>query len=463
MEISQEQRELLASIDEAEKTLEGLNGDLAVIDREVDGMAGEIHKYQLLDDICASLDQLKELGVSELFWGKSIEASQSDAHLSRVRQRIAAFHEQTGSVQQSKQQIEKRIEKQLNEIGLLNDELDELLEQEERARYDYVVEREERVLPFRPMMMPWSETPEDKRRLGKSLGEVAVFALALTVLISLWTLPPPKKNEVVKVPERLVRLVQRQKPKPMPTPKVAEHKAKKTAERHHAQKPQKAEKKPTTTRPSPKRPKNQVARTSVQKTGILAFKKNFSDLLADNVNARLGSSARVSTRGKKAIGNSDRNLVMSEAKTMSGGINTAALSHSIGNGAGTHLEGVAFTRVKSDIGSGMGGGDRPLADGPGPSRTDEEIQIVFDRYKASLYRIYNRELRVDPTLKGKMVLRITIEPDGSVSFVKVESTDMDSPELSAQIVARVHLFNFGAKEGVAALTILYPIDFLPAT
>jgi len=28
--------------------------------------------------------------------------------------------------------------------------------------------------------------------------------------------------------------------------------------------------------------------------------------------------------------------------------------------------------------------------------TDEEIQIVFDRYKASFYRLYNRELRNNP-------------------------------------------------------------------
>jgi len=41
---------------------------------------------------------------------------------------------------------------------------------------------------------------------------------------------------------------------------------------------------------------------------------------------------------------------------------------------------------------------------------------VFDRYKASFYRLYNRELRNNPALKGQMVLRLTIEPDGSVSM-----------------------------------------------
>jgi hypothetical protein len=45
----------------------------------------------------------------------------------------------------------------------------------------------------------------------------------------------------------------------------------------------------------------------------------------------------------------------------------------------------------------------------------------------------------------------------------MESSDMDSPGLEQKIVARVLKFNFGPKEGVAAVTILYPIDFLPAS
>ena len=40
-------------------------------------------------------------------------------------------------------------------------------------------------------------------------------------------------------------------------------------------------------------------------------------------------------------------------------------------------------------------------------------------------------------------------------------TDMDQEEV-AKIVARIKRFNFGPKEGVPKMTILYPIDFLPA-
>ena len=87
---------------------------------------------------------------------------------------------------------------------------------------------------------------------------------------------------------------------------------------------------------------------------------------------------------------------------------------------------------------------------------------MFDRYKAALYRLYNRELRNDPTLRGQIVLRLTIETDGTVSFCEVQTSDMDAPTLESQVVSRVLTFDFGAKEDVPALTILYPIDFLPA-
>jgi len=66
-------------------------------------------------------------------------------------------------------------------------------------------------------------------------------------------------------------------------------------------------------------------------------------------------------------------------------------------------------------------------------------------------------------LRGQMVLRLTIEPDGSVSMCEVQSSDMNAPVLSEQVVDRVRNFDFGAKEGIVAMTIIYPIDFLPAS
>ncbi|HWY67754.1 MAG TPA: hypothetical protein VNX88_03765 [Terriglobales bacterium] len=61
------------------------------------------------------------------------------------------------------------------------------------------------------------------------------------------------------------------------------------------------------------------------------------------------------------------------------------------------------------------------------------------------------------------MLRLTIEPDGSVSMYVLQSSDMDAPDLATQVVSRVKTINFRGKDGVQAVTITYPIDSLPAT
>jgi hypothetical protein len=223
----------------------------------------------------------------------------------------------------------------------------------------------------------------------------------------------------------------------------------------------------------------------VGSTGILAFKDKFASLAQDKIAPRLGADAHYAAVDEVGLPSS-RSTLMSNTPGSSGGINVASLNHSVGGGGGgaggggtggggrggtgsgsgggngSGGGGMPVTRATSPIAS-IGGGDRPLSKGGvGPARTDEEIQIVFDKYKSTFYRLYNRELRNSPTLKGQMVLRLTIEPDGSVSMCKLQSSDMDSPDLASQVVSQVKKINFGPKDGVPTVTIVYPIDFLPA-
>jgi hypothetical protein len=209
----------------------------------------------------------------------------------------------------------------------------------------------------------------------------------------------------------------------------------------------------------------------VGKAGILAFKEKFASLAQDQNAPRLGADARYGAADDMGRSSSP-SVLTTTTPGGSGGINVASLNRSVGGGGGGGggggsgrggIGGVQVGRATSPIASIGGGTDRPKArGGVGPARTDEEIQIVFDRYKASFYRLYNRELRNNPTLKGQMVLRLTIETDGSVSMCVLHSSDMNAPDLAAQVVERVKTINFGAKEGVPAVTITYPIDFLPA-
>jgi hypothetical protein len=285
----------------------------------------------------------------------------------------------------------------------------------------------------------------------------------------------PDSAELVEVPERLVELIRERRP--LPPPQQAEERPRESAPEEQQPTEPPPEQEPqqlAAAQPAeaaaappgesiPNEPPGQRARQS----GILAFRETFA-AAANRPAAALGTSARISNGGDSPAGRPERAMVASLASGSSGGINVGAIRRGLGSGdgeggGGSLTAGVTATREGGVIGgSGGGGAGRPLAGGSGVAgRTDEEIQIVFDRYKAALYRLYNRELRANPALRGQMVLKLTIEPSGSVSFLELQSTDMNAPNLAAQVLERVRTFDFGAKD-VAAITIVYPIDFLPA-
>lgn len=448
--VSPEQQDLNARIEKVRETITRLKKKVSAVDAELDAIATEREQYELLNEICQALDKLDGLGAGHLFWGKGAAVRDTAAHLSHVRTVASDFTEKVAAIEQRRQSLQDKIQEQLLQFDLLSDALLEQQEREEQSKYEFVVNREFVPLPYRPPVMPWEEEEEDRRRFRKLLLASLLWALLLGQLVSIWTLPLREPLQVAEVPERLVKLVERQRPKPPPAKPPEEKKPEKDPEK----KKQKTEEKP---KPS----ETQVARKKAEKSGVLAFKNTFEEIMNDPAAAKLGADARIKDTGKQAVGDARRSLVVAKAREGSGGINTSAISRNVA-GTGTKVSGVQFTRVESSVGADMKEADRPLSEGPGPSRTDEEIQIVFDRYKATLYRIYNRELRKDPRLQGKMVLRLTIEPDGRVSACAIESTDMPSDMLKREVVARVKRFNFGPKEDVPPVTILYPIDFLPA-
>jgi hypothetical protein len=435
---------LQTQLSQARGKLDGLVRDLHDIDRELEDLSGEQQQYDVLTQVCSGLQQLDEMGAAGLFWGET-PAPGAEEQLRRALSRVDTFEKQIAEIEDRRQSVVEEIELGYDQTELLEDDLFELKRREEERKREWIIEREVDSFPVRAVVMPWARGGEDDQRFRKALALALLLSLLLGLVFPLIDLPLPSPWEANKIPERLTRLIREARPVPPPQPQprpdeVAPELAKEsTPETEPKQAPEKA--------PASK--------------GILAFREKFSSLADSRSSARLGAQARIRNAGEAASGRPQRSLVTTNGPGASGGIDIGTLSRNVGSG-GDGIEGVEVARATSSIAS-IGGSDRPLSDGPGLSRTDEEIQIVFDRHKASLYRLYNRQLRKDPTLKGQMVLRITIEPDGTVSLCDVQSTDMNAPQLSSQVAARVKTFDFGAKDDIPAITILYPIDFLPAT
>ncbi|MEJ2086978.1 MAG: AgmX/PglI C-terminal domain-containing protein [Gammaproteobacteria bacterium] len=464
LELSPEERELRAQLTEAEAVLDSLRADLGSVEGEWQAVEDKRLEYEPLEQACRTLEQLEEAGLSRAFWGERASDEEVAAHLTEVRGRIAELGEDLLEIDERRQAARRKVNNQLDTVALIEGDLLQAIEDEERRLQEWVVEREESELEPRRQILPWARNLEDDALFKRTLLRTALVCLLLAFIIPIIDIPIPEREEITEVPERFARLIRKEPLRPMPEPQIVEEK--------------KVEEKPPEPQEEPEVepevvPETQVAevpapqvqeespRDRVASKGLLAFRESFSNLASGRPSARLGADARINDAGNTAVGLPERSMVAVEGPGSSGGINLSDLSRDVGSGAGAgdQIAGVALSRVASSIGP-AGGSDRPLASGAMAGRTDEEIQIVFDRYKAALYRLYNKELRRDPTLKGQMVLRLTIEPDGSVSVCQLQSSDMNAPLLAEQVVGRVRGFDFGAKE-VPAITILYPIDFLP--
>ena len=93
-------------------------------------------------------------------------------------------------------------------------------------------------------------------------------------------------------------------------------------------------------------------------------------------------------------------------------------------------------------------------------RSLDEITKVMTANQTAFFTVYQRELRKNPTLKGKVVFKIVIEPDGSVSECSVIDSELVNPGLERKLALRIKSINFGAKD-VETTSVDFPIDFLP--
>jgi periplasmic protein TonB len=311
---------------------------------------------------------------------------------------------------------------------------------------------------YRIYELPWSTGVDDDRKFKQfakgSLIAAVVFALVFAIL------PQPKidPRDVPEVPKTLVKLVlERQQPPPPPPVVREEPKPEKVVEERKVE-PPKPKPEPVV-KPEPKPvDTTQQARDRAKVAGLLPLTNALQSLRDSKVADRLD-------RTDVGVVNStapfaERSLITSKVGTASGGINTAALSRNTG---GSGLGSRNTTQVDSPVEAvAMAGGAAQRSGESGKAaRSREEVERVFDTNKGRIFTLYNRALRENPALQGKVVLKLTIKPDGRVESCEVVSSELHDPELEKGLVQRVLQFQFEPRD-VETITLTKPIDFFPA-
>lgn len=374
------------------------------------------------------------------------------------------------------------------------------------------------LVSFRTPVLAWADSADDERLFKRVTSAVLIGTAVLCLIVLLSPAPKPDETKTAALPAPMARLLLTHTPPPIPVKPLPVPEA--PTETKAEAKPVEISK-PVPVKAEPRRPavrlkeeahkaapvpearvpienkaagEVEAARRKVAGIGLLAAKEEIAQVrgapVAVQLNTSIKQGAGVGSGSGPGVGAGNqaglpaRAMITSNATGGSGGINTSGYSRNTGGGG---LAGRATTLVEGAAGGGGaggagGGGTRgqgrdagaaTAGNGHGAggtvtrgnsgkaSRSIEDIKLVFERNKGAIYAIYNRALREDPSLQGKVVVELKISPAGDVIGCRVVSSELHAPELEAKLLARIRQFDFGAKD-VDQMVVTWPVDFLPS-
>lgn len=302
-------------------------------------------------------------------------------------------------------------------------------------------------IDYRQLALSWHPDNRRDHTFNVIAGVTVTGFLVLGLVMSWISLPKVERVERAAVPERVARFIlERPKPKPKPPPK--------TETRIERRSP--ADRKPLTKA-------EEQARKVAAGAGLLALSKELS-ALADTSSVNTMVSKKLTTApANTAAATVDSRILTSSTGNRSIAVRQDAHVGTVGTtrlGDGQRQAAQDLLAANAARSGGTGTGASAQAQGANPRRF-EDVAVVMDQHKGTLYSIYNRTRRTNPGIKGKIVLVLTIQPSGQVSNVVIKSSELNSPQLEASLVARIRQFDFGKRPG-GPLTVTIPVEFLPS-
>ena len=316
------------------------------------------------------------------------------------------------------------------------------------------------VVTYEQLALNWK--PDSRRdHVFNILAILMLLAFLLSgIFISSIPVPKTKHNTRILIPERVAKFITE---KPKPKPKVQPQPVPKPPP---IPSPLVRHKKPTQKKPLTKMEKK--ARKKASESGLLALTTQLSDLMDTKRVDKM-----VASKLHQAKNTSNAATVNSNVLTANSGKGSVGVRQDIssaGSGSGTKLDdnqlrlakkllashgqvAIVSRHKSSDTSQDKVRGDHV--------RAEEDVAYVMDKHKSLLHALYRRARRVNPGLKGKIVLELTILPSGKVSRVRIVSRELKDPTLEHRLVERIKQFDFGARP-VETLTVTIPVEFLPS-
>lgn len=320
-----------------------------------------------------------------------------------------------------------------------------------------------------------SQLPWDNKQQGDSLFKAALIVLlcitaAFTFYVAITQLPEPTREARQKIPEQLARIIDIQQLEPQPPPIVEPDEKPEPIPEDIEPIEEVADtvlppvETAVISEPAPEpialseETVRENARETAQSKGVLAFADTLASMREISSLNNLANTTQ--TQGAGEAQQTQRDLIASTTLTTSGGVTAGDVSTNIG--AAGELEGHRTTEF-----SAVTAGEAALATQRAEatqqvigSRHVDEIRRTLAESKGAVYSLYRRALRSDPTLEGKLTVKLVIEPDGSLSLVALIDSELDNTELVERLIRRIRAINFGQAR-VTRTELEYAYNFLP--
>jgi outer membrane biosynthesis protein TonB len=290
------------------------------------------------------------------------------------------------------------------------------------------------------------------------------FVGHLAMVVYLRSVDWPRKPDIEEIPDRFVQMVVRKPDPPKETPKVEEKKdEEKPAEDKKPKAVAQGEKKPKKEMSAEEKAKIDAERRArlaeqVKNTGILKLlgaKADGAGSIADVLGK--GDVDRDQERAFQGVGGlkvatGDSNL--RGVKSGTGGSGRVADIAGLRGGSG--IAGASTGSVGSERKvTGIVKSEAPAVDGQlDPNIVVREVKARMGAIKAC----YDRALKRNPNLSGKVVIRWTITAAGTVSGVDVDQDSLGDGEVTGCIKALVARWRFPAPSG-GAVEVSFPFVF----
>jgi protein TonB len=327
-------------------------------------------------------------------------------------------------------------------------------------------------------VLPWSSSELENKRFKVITMVVLFFTLAFAAVVKWQELPERARADKEKVPAQLTRLmtprkVEPAKPKPIPEPKALPE-PQPEAPKVETPKPvppkpvepikipkkevEKAPPKPVKVKVPTQAEITEQAKTKAKQSGLLAFQ---DDLASMRDNASLSNLADTDTiKGAGASNQTQRKFIGKKVAGNSGGVDTSNLTTNVGSrGELAGRKNTEYVAPSEGLAS-LAAKQLETQDSVLGSRQTESIRKVLDANKGAIYAIYRKALRSDPSLQGKVTVKLSIEPNGGVSNVELVFSELNSEDVENKLLRRIKLINFG-DQNVTKTLLDYSFNFLP--